>query len=193
VKFKYYLRGCGFGILLAVIVLVVALHNRGGVMTDEKVIARAQELGMVMPGDTEEGVTETEQPAATELDEKPESETGAAQQTGAENLSEKSAGTASEISSERASENTGTSSEAQKPETDGTSDTDGTIEIEVSNGDACRQVAEKLYDNGLVDDAEEFRLFMANKGYDNQIYVGTYQFQRGMTYDEIAETLIKKP
>jgi hypothetical protein len=156
-------------------------------MTDEKVIARARELGMVMPEDTtEEAVTETEQPTtADEPDSEPESETAAVQPTGFEN--------SSETSSEKTLENTTTPSEAQDPETDEGSDSDGTIEIEVTSGDACRQVAEKLYENGLVEDAEEFRLFMADKGYDNQIYVGTYQFQKGMTYDEIAQTLIKKP
>jgi hypothetical protein len=155
-------------------------------MTDEKVIARAQELGMIMPGDTEEGATETEQPTtADEQDSEQESETAALQQTGAENLSE--------TSSEKDSDKTGESSETQKPTTGTDVNPDGTIEIEVTNGDACRQVAEKLYENGLVDDSEEFRLYMADKGYDNRIYVGTYQFQKGMTYDEIAEILIKKP
>jgi hypothetical protein len=40
--------------ILAAIVFTVALNNRGGVMTDEKVIVRAWELGMVMADDTEE-------------------------------------------------------------------------------------------------------------------------------------------
>jgi hypothetical protein len=186
VKFKYYLRGCGFGILLAVIVLAVAVHNRGGVMTDEKVIARARELGMVMPEDTEEAVTETAQPTTEdEPDSKPESETAAVQPTETEQ--------ASETSSEKTSEETGESPEAQEPGADTAEDSDGTIEIEITSGDACRQVAEKLYENGLIEDSEEFRLFMADKGYDNQIHVGTFQFQKGMTNDEIAEILIKKP
>lgn len=44
-KLKYYLRGLGIGI--AVTVLVVGLSSGRKSMTDEEVIARAKELGMV--------------------------------------------------------------------------------------------------------------------------------------------------
>jgi hypothetical protein len=172
------------GIILAVLVLTVALHNRGGVMTDEKVIARAGELGMVMPGDTEEL-------QSTESTESTENTFDATEPVSEEVLPAATAEPESESESEP--ETTG-NQQMETGTSSGTLNTDsGTIEIEVENGDACRQVAEKLCDKGLVEDAEEFRLFMANKGYDNRIYVGTYQLQEGMTYDEIAETLIKKP
>ncbi|MBQ8982850.1 MAG: endolytic transglycosylase MltG [Lachnospiraceae bacterium] len=47
-KQKYYLRGIGVGILFATIVLFVAYLVSGrGKMTDEEVIKRAEELGMV--------------------------------------------------------------------------------------------------------------------------------------------------
>jgi hypothetical protein len=72
VKFKYYLRGCGLGIILTVLVLGISFALRGGIMTDEKVIARAGELGMVMPGDDEdpgEPVTSTEEQESTQVQE----------------------------------------------------------------------------------------------------------------------------
>ena len=36
VRFKYYLRGCGLGILVASLVFIVSLHAHGGAMSDEK-------------------------------------------------------------------------------------------------------------------------------------------------------------
>lgn len=47
-RFKYYLRGCGFGILLTVVILAIGFHRNGG-MSDDKIRQRASELGMVTP------------------------------------------------------------------------------------------------------------------------------------------------
>ena len=47
-KLKYYLRGLGTGIAVtALIIGISAIVSRKEVMTDEEVIARAKELGMV--------------------------------------------------------------------------------------------------------------------------------------------------
>ena len=48
-KFKYYLRGCGLGILVASIVLMVSFHLQNKTMDDTAVMERASELGMIMP------------------------------------------------------------------------------------------------------------------------------------------------
>lgn len=50
-RFKYYLRGCGLGILFASIVLSIAFYTGGAKeISDEEVIRRAEALGMVMEG-----------------------------------------------------------------------------------------------------------------------------------------------
>lgn len=62
-KFKYYLRGCGLGILAASFVFIIAIHARGGIINDDKAMERASELGMVMPEtQTEEETQVTEIP-----------------------------------------------------------------------------------------------------------------------------------
>lgn len=54
-RFKYYLRGCGLGILFTSIVLTVAFHTRGvKEISDEEVIRRAEALGMVMDEESED-------------------------------------------------------------------------------------------------------------------------------------------
>jgi hypothetical protein len=50
-KFKYYLRGIGLGILFTTILLTAAFHYHGNSMSDQEIIERAQGLGMVMPSD----------------------------------------------------------------------------------------------------------------------------------------------
>ncbi len=76
-KRKYYLRGIGVGILFTAAIWFTTLLAFGGTkMTDEEVIARAQELGMVKqesvlehlekPSDTEADGSDTEQQTATD-------------------------------------------------------------------------------------------------------------------------------
>ena len=47
-KRKYYMRGLGLGILVTAILCAVALPKQTQPMTDEEIIARAEELGYVM-------------------------------------------------------------------------------------------------------------------------------------------------
>ena len=47
-KLKYYLRGLGIGIFATVIILTIASLGKKKDLTDEEIIARAKELGMVM-------------------------------------------------------------------------------------------------------------------------------------------------
>ena len=44
-KFKYYVRGAGVGILITTIVFMIGVNMKGGIMSDERAIARAIELG----------------------------------------------------------------------------------------------------------------------------------------------------
>ena len=48
-KLKYYLRGLGIGIIIAVVIMIIAFRIHGSEMSDQQVIERAQELGMVIP------------------------------------------------------------------------------------------------------------------------------------------------
>ena len=47
-KLKYYLRGLAVGILVTTVVLMIAGKGHKTTMTDDEVIARAKQLGMVM-------------------------------------------------------------------------------------------------------------------------------------------------
>lgn len=48
-KLKYYLRGLGIGILVTSIIFIIGMHvNQDELISDEQVMARAKELGMVM-------------------------------------------------------------------------------------------------------------------------------------------------
>ena len=46
-KFKYYLRGLGIGILISTIILSISFAMKKNDLSDDEIIARAKELGMI--------------------------------------------------------------------------------------------------------------------------------------------------
>lgn len=63
--------------------------------------------------------------------------------------------------------------------------------ISVVPGDVSRTVSDKLYEVGLIEDADEFNKFMQDTGSDDYIKVGDYNIVAGATYDEIASILTR--
>ena len=50
-KLRYYMRGLGIGVLVTAILMSVTLNGKTEKLSDEEIIARAEELGMVMEYD----------------------------------------------------------------------------------------------------------------------------------------------
>lgn len=67
---KYYLRGLGLGIVMAAIVLGITASGKKAALTEEEIVARAKELGMVeeeeLEKQLEDARAETEQKAKEE-------------------------------------------------------------------------------------------------------------------------------
>lgn len=192
-RFKYYLRGCGLGILLATIVLAIGFHrNSSAEMTDAEIRQRASELGMIDDPDsvweeatqllenteiaketntTENFGTDTEQPEISDNTEPEETE---------------------DVKKDNKKENN-KKEDTSKGDTETEGDTNPkTVTLKVTRGMVCRDIAEQLYELNMVDDAEAFRLYMRDEGYDNLIQTGTFTFTVGMEYQEIAEILTTK-
>ncbi|MDE7211621.1 MAG: hypothetical protein K2O03_09295, partial [Lachnospiraceae bacterium] len=83
-KLKYYLRGIGVGMILAVIVYSTIIIPRKYKMTDEEIKDRAQELGMVQREETDvdlSALTGTPSPNGEDAITPPPDVTGEAQGT----------------------------------------------------------------------------------------------------------------
>ena len=197
VRFKYYLRGCGLGILVASLVFIVSLHAHGGAMSDEKAMQRASELGMIMPDDTQTQEAETQ---TTELPVKetnlPDTQrtTQAVTQKVPQNDTQKQ--TERDTSSEQ--NDTPKESEKKAEEKKKTQDSQKKeekkekVSITIKGGEVCREIAQDLQEKGLVKDAEDFRKYMQDHNYARYIRVGTFTLEKGMNYSEIAKVLTKK-
>lgn len=187
-KFKYYLRGCGLGILFAAIVLMIAFHTQNKTMDDTAVMERASELGMIMPEtqntDTEADTQQGEPVSKTEPELTTEPSAASTQITDDGN-------TIPADKQKNIKKNTDKKESDKKNDADKAEESED-ITVKIKSGEVCRQLAEELEDLGLVEDAESFRKYMQQCGYDNQIGVGTFHLKRGMTQEEIAKVFITK-
>lgn len=195
-KFKYYLRGCGIGILCTAIILMISFRSDKGQMTDSQVMERTSELGMIAPG---EKVPETENSQAAELTDTEKivkkSETGKTK--GTESVSETGEKNTEELEVvpdfDTEEKNTDSKKDASKKDdkSSGSKKTqkEEKIVLEIKRGDVCRTISENLAAIGMVEDAEKFRKYMQKNGYDHQINVGSFELKKGMSYEEIAKTI----
>ncbi len=211
VKFKYYLRGCGLGILVASVVFMVSLHTHGGAMSDEKAMQRASELGMIMPDDTEtqkEGTQTTEIPVKeTNIPDTqrttqavtqkiPQKDTDTQKQTEKDTSADTQKQTEKDTSAEQKS--TQKESEQKSEEKKKTQDSEKKeekeekVSITIKGGEVCREIAQDLQAKGMIKDSEDFRKYMQDHNYARYIRVGTFTLKKGMNYSEIAKVLTKK-
>lgn len=210
VRFKYYLRGCGLGILVASLVFIVSLHAHGGAMSDEKAMQRASELGMIMPDDTQTQEAETQ---TTELPVKetnlpdtqrttqavtqkvPQNDTQnrrsvillrnrmTHQKSRRKRRKKRKKHRTLKRKKKRRKKRRRPRRKKQKKEK---------VSITIKGGEVCREIAQDLQEKGLVKDAEDFRKYMQDHNYARYIRVGTFTLEKGMNYSEIAKVLTKK-
>lgn len=126
-KLKYYLRGLGLGIFFTTILMTIEFHVQGtDQLSDEQIIERAEELGMVMNEDeTEESgtIADANKNDSGETDETKDDKDkeDASDETGAEDKEEPESDETSKADTE-AEENTSAKEENQKDETKASAD-----------------------------------------------------------------------
>lgn len=173
------------GIVFATLVLTVSsvIHNNN--LSDEKIIAEAKKLGMVMPGETE-----TSQGGLWGKNETAES-TETMQHEEESLLDATEVESDSDVATEVAEQS---SEDEKKNEGKPVSGENGKnyVIINVYPGDTARMIAERLYTNNLVDDAEAFRKYLGQTGRANTLYVGEFMIPVGATYEEVFNALLGK-
>lgn len=209
-KLKYYLRGLGIGILVTTVILSLAGVGRKN-MTDEEVVKRAKELGMVestllsdLPDQTKtDEVRPTEpgislQPETSEPEESastPETPEAPEETTTTPETPEAPEETTTTPETPAAPEETPVAPEETpvSPE-DGNPDTPAgeTVTLVIGRGESSTTVSKNLKKAGIVEDAAAFDRFLCNNGYDKKIITGTYEIPYGASEEEIAKIITRK-
>lgn len=191
-RLKYYLRGLGLGIIFAVIIMMIGFHGNKQSMSDTEIIEKAKTLGMVEAKNISGTVADeynsekTDSSAANSDDSSQKAETEQDSQM-------QDSQTAQEDTQQEDTQQEATQPAADaKQETVEPQDAVTTYTISVTSQDTCRTIAEKLKALNLVDDAEQFRIYMGQKGADHFIADGEHVIPQGASYDDIITILTQK-
>ena len=201
-KLKYYLRGLAVGILVTTIILAISFSQTKKELSDQEVINRAKQLGMVMADSgkiedyREDTQTETGQSEQGETEENVTGDTqdGAEDNegvTGDNGTVPGDNGTVTGDNEGGIGDNEGGTADNGTGTEDAGSDTEGKmVTFVISNGQFGRQRSESLKKEGLVDDAEAFMKYLGETGKSEEILPGTYEIPMGSTYEEIVKILL---
>ena len=190
-KLKYYLRGLGIGILVTTVILSLAGVGRKN-MTDEEVVKRAKELGMVestllsdLPDQTK---TDEVRPTEPEISLQPETSEPEESASTPETPEAPEETPVAPEETPVAPEETPVSPEDGNPDTP----TGETVTLVIGRGESSTTVSKNLKKAGSVEDAAAFDRFLCNNGYDKKIITGTYEIPYGASEEEIAKIITRK-
>jgi len=214
-KRKYYMRGLGIGVLITTIIFTVAVPKKEVAMTDEEVIARAQELGYtkekqnVTPDDInkvkeqitgEASVTDAPEttsevtpegtpgptPSPVPTPEPPE-KPDKPEAPATPTVAVKATATPKPVAT-----STPKPTVTPKPTiapTKSPSVTSQTIRVE--RGMTATKVAVLLVEIGAVSDSADFVAYLRKNNLTDFINIGTFTIPQGAGYEEIARILTK--
>lgn len=214
-ELKYYLRGLGLGIVVTALIMGFS-HSGKQTMTDEEVIARAKQLGMIEDTvlaqkddpkeDTAEEVITSDQPDTSEEDiarvEEIQNQADKVGQNEEEIPEEKVPSQEEEISEADEITTVEKTDDAKLPEVEETapekvSEEEGaemmisgeSMTITINSGDGSYTVSKKLADAGAVSSAETFDSFLCHNGYDKKIRTGTYTIPADASDEQMARII----
>ncbi len=201
-RMKYYLRGLGVGIITATLILSVFVQKEETI-SDEEVMARAKELGMIMAEEGEiaqneddSGVLRAVEPrkVAGKEDADTENHMEDLEKEGAWEDAAETVMSADEQEPEETESEPETDalphSESKEDASDTVSNgTQDSVKITISDGDSSYTVADKLEVAGLVEKASEFDRYLIDSGYEKYIRTGEFMIPRGAGDPEIAKII----
>lgn len=190
-KFKYFLRGLGLGILFSSIIFLAAYQgNSPKKLTDAEVIKRAKELGMVEEDTPLKGLLSSEEKASEKDKEKSTANEKDVKQDASvqENTEQDTVSTTETKSSEESSQKESDSAQASTENKD-TDQNKEKVTLTIEGGASSYPVCQRLQELGMIDSAEEFDSYLVEQGYASRIRVGTHTLKKGMSFYEIAEAI----
>lgn len=175
-KLKYYMRGIGIAMMVTALLVGFSYRNHEKSMTDEDVIARAKQLGMI-----ENNFLSPSSPVSSGQ------EASGQEVSGQEPPAQVSPGNSGQA--EKAPEEPKEPEESKAPEE---TKSPQTVTLEIVRGDSSNSVSRKLEEAGLVEDAKEYDRYLCENGYDKRISVGTFKIPAGTGEEDIALIITKQ-
>lgn len=190
-RLKYYLRGLGLGIIFTCLMFML-FSNKKADNTDQMDINQQLEtttetLSNQTSGDDKNDTANDEVvsgSADVQNSTDAEDDVNAQNNADAQNTADNQTG---------ASDTTDTSNQTDDSNITGETGTDDVqdeyVTLVIEKGDIARDVAESLYEEGIIDDVESFRKYLGETGVSRTLHAGEYNIKVGSTYEEIVELL----
>lgn len=190
-RLKYYLRGLGLGIIFTCLMFML-FSNKKADNTDQMDINQQLEtttetLSNQTSGDDKNDTANDEAvsgSADVQNNTDAEDDVNAQNNADAQNTADNQTG---------APDTTDTSNQTDDSNITGETGTDDVqdeyVTLVIEKGDIARDVAESLYEDGIIDDAESFRKYLGETGVSRTLHAGEYNIKVGSTYEEIVELL----
>lgn len=190
-RLKYYLRGLGLGIIFTCLMFML-FSNKKADNTDQMDVNQQLEtttetLSSQTSGDDKNDTANDETVsggADVQNNTDAEDDVNAQNNADAQNPADNQAG---------ASDATDTSNQTDDSDITGETGTDDVqdeyVTLVIEKGDIARDVAESLYEEGIIDDVESFRKYLGETGVSRTLHAGEYNIKVGSTYEEIVELL----
>lgn len=195
-KLKYYLRGLAIGIIITTIIMLITFSGSKSSLSDAQIIERAKTLGMVIK-DASSNSQNNEIPKGTETKPQTKPQTESTQPSTAQSAT---TNTAQSTATNTTENDTSSSTETNPVQTNPDTETNENIKqanqnssFTVKPGDTSDSVADRLYQEGFIDNAQAFNQFIIKKGYDKKLKVGTYTIVQGekSDYQKILDSIMK--
>lgn len=197
-KFKYYLRGFGVGVIFATVVLMFAfgLHDNkptgvvnssgNAIKKDSNITTKQKEETLK---DTTEAVKETTSETETTLENViPETTITTSEITTPEVSTEETTmpetpETVEETTPETTPETTAANTSASTGET---------VTLVITSGMTSNRASDILQELGVVESGYDLNMFLYNNGYESKLKVGSFEIPKGASYQEIADIITRK-
>ena len=171
-RLKYYLRGLGLGIIFTCVILMI--FSNGNKSKDTSVVEDSNGIELTEAVGNDFDSNEEEEQSVTDESNNDENDSNSNDEIQSldENINKP-------IDDHSVNEITGDSGELESEY----------VSLVIEQGDIARDVAEKLYEDGIINDVEAFRKYLGETGVSHTLHAGEYQIKVGATFEEIVEVL----
>lgn len=206
-KFKYYMRGFGTGVLFATILLMIAMAVKDNMpankhtqseTTENHLSEQQTETTAKGKDNTENTSDETTISSEDESNSENENVTSEEETTSAQTEETTTPVEPTSAQEESTSEEPTSSPETESAteETSGAETPDGTgsqqtYKLTIYPGMSSNALAKVLEENGVVESGDDFNLYIYENHYEGRLRIGVYDIRIGAPYSEITDMIVQ--
>lgn len=190
-KFKYYLRGFGTGVLFATIICMIGMAIHNNLASNQKIHTCSS--GNVIKTESKDNkATDKNNKGSETKDEQNKTETTQNETTTNIETTAQNETTTKIESPDVTTEGVAGGENMPQDTTDGNmNDSGDTVTLVIESGMISNEVARLLEEYGVVESGYDFNMYMYNNGYESRLRVGTYEIRKGASYSEIVTAITR--